>query len=87
MALDCGERCVRKIQWLAKALCNRCFGEDCTYQHVTITDDLLNSMDTNSQCVVFKILYMHLLFSFWGYLMNFELIEPSTLNPLTFQDK
>ena len=54
MALDCGERCVRKIQWLAKALCHRCFGEDCTYQHVTITEDLLNSMDTNLQSVVIK---------------------------------
>ena len=56
MALDCGERCVRKIQWLARMLCHRCFGEDCTYQHVTITEDLLNSMDTNLQSVVFRIL-------------------------------
>ena len=53
MALDCGERCVRKIQWLARALCHRCFGEDCTYLHVTITEDLLNSMDSNLQSVVF----------------------------------
>ena len=33
--------CVRKIQCLARALCYRCFGEDCTYPHVTITEDLL----------------------------------------------
>ena len=24
---------VRKIQWLARALCHSCFGEDCTYPH------------------------------------------------------
>ena len=53
MALDCGERCVRKIQWLARALCHGCFGEDCTYPHVTITEDLLNSTDTNLQSVLF----------------------------------
>ena len=53
MGLDYGERCARKIQWLAKALCHRCFGEDCTYPHVTITEDLLNSMDTNLQSVFF----------------------------------
>jgi len=53
MALDCGERCVKKIQWLARALCHRCFGEDCTYPHVTITEDLLNSTDTNLQSVLF----------------------------------
>ena len=53
MALDCGERCVRKIQWLARVLCHRCFGEDCTYPHVTITEYLLNSVDTDLQSVVF----------------------------------
>lgn len=29
MALNCGERCVRKMQWLARVLC---LGEDCTYK-------------------------------------------------------
>ena len=28
-ALVCGERCMRKIWWLVKALCHRCNGEDC----------------------------------------------------------
>ena len=42
---------VRKIQWLARALCHNCFGEDCTYPHVTITENLLNSMDTSLQSV------------------------------------
>jgi len=32
-ALVCGERCMRKIRWLVKALCHRCNGEDCTYHH------------------------------------------------------
>ena len=51
MGLDCGERCVGKIQWLARALCQQCFGEDCT--RVIITEDLVSSMDTNLQSVVF----------------------------------
>ena len=55
MALDCGEKCVRKIQWLVRALCYRCFGEDCTYPHFTITKDILDSMDTNLQSVVFVL--------------------------------
>ena len=29
------------VQCLARALCHRCVGEECTYPHVTITEDLL----------------------------------------------
>ena len=78
MALDYGERCVGKIQWLARVLCHRCFGEDCIYPHVTIPEDLQNSMDTNLQSVFFfffsfRILCMHSLFPLSGYSINFEL--------------
>ena len=44
---------VRKIQWLARVLCHSCFGEDCTYPDVTITENLQNSMDTSLQSVEF----------------------------------
>ena len=38
MAQHCGEMCVRTIQWLARTLCHRCFGANCTYPHFTIED-------------------------------------------------
>jgi len=33
-ALVCGERCMRKIWWLVKALCHWYNGEDCTHPHL-----------------------------------------------------
>jgi len=50
-ALVCGERCMRKIRLLVKALCHRCNGEDCP--HLTISEDVLNSMNSDLSTVVF----------------------------------
>ena len=52
MALDCGERCVKKIQWLA-SLRVLCHVQNNVPTHITVPEDLLNSMDTNLQSVVF----------------------------------
>ena len=46
-ALVCGERCMSKIQWLVKALYHRCNGEDCPHPYVTISEDVLNSMNSD----------------------------------------
>ena len=54
-ALVCGERCMRKIWWLVKALCHRYNGEDCTHLHyiITILKDVLNSINSDLSTVVF----------------------------------
>jgi len=55
--------------------CHRCFGEDCTYPHVTITEDLLNSMDANLQSVVFYNLSCFVVRSPFGVIwLNLNLI-------------
>ena len=68
---------------LAMVLCHRCFGEECTYPHVTITEDLLNSMDTNLQSVIVLEFYPVLVYAFTGpplgllgelWTLNFELL-------------
>jgi len=46
----CGERCMRKIWWLVKALCHPCNGLDCP--HVTISDDVLNSIRSYNTVVL-----------------------------------
>jgi len=52
-----GERCMRKIWWLVKALCHPCNGEDCPHPHVTISDGVLNSIRSYSTVVFIHILY------------------------------
>ena len=46
-ALVCGERCMRKIRWLVKAMYHRCNGEDCIHPYITKSEDVLNSMNSD----------------------------------------
>ena len=62
MALDCGEKCVKKIQWLASLRVLR-HVQNNVPTHVTVTEDLLNSMDTNLQSVVFFLEFYPVLYN------------------------
>ena len=56
MALNCGERSVRRIHAVdGKGFMPLpgCFGEDCTCPHVGVTEEKLSSNDTNLRSVFF----------------------------------